>query len=56
MPFRMRLINGMTPNAPEVTVQISRIHRNSRIGQYELHIAKVFMFHNWDPERECLTA
>jgi hypothetical protein len=52
-PFKMRLINGMTPNRPEVTVQIDRIRRNGATGQYELHIGRVLATRNWDRKREC---
>ena len=52
-PFLLRLINGMTAKAPEVTVRVDRIRKNSRTGYYELRIGKIVEVHNWDRRREC---
>ena len=52
-PFKMRLINGMTANRPEVTVLIDRIRKNKATGHYELHIGRVLATRNWDRKREC---
>lgn len=46
LPFKLRLINGMTPNAPEATVEITRVVRNKRSGEFELHIGRVFKMKN----------
>jgi hypothetical protein len=43
VPFELRLINGMDLKAPEVTVIIQRVRKNSRSGEYALHIASVTM-------------
>ena len=51
-PFHLRLINGMTPRPPEVTVRIDRVRKNTRTGNYELHIGKVIEVRNWDKKRE----
>lgn len=60
-PFKMRLINGMSKAAPEVTVLIDRV----RVGRqpsdpalyggrvYCLHIAKVLSYKNWDRVAAC---
>jgi hypothetical protein len=50
-PFRLRLINGMTEDAPEVTVLIDRIRTNRRSGEYELRIAKVLTWKHWKKRR-----
>jgi len=50
-PFELRLINGMQKRAPEVTVVIDRVRKNSRTRQYELHIGKVIRVLNWDKRR-----
>jgi hypothetical protein len=52
VPFHLRLINGMQRKVPEVTVRIDRVRKNSRIGEYELHIGKIVEVHNWDRKRE----
>ena len=48
MPFDLRLINGMNPPVPEVTVLIHRITKDRRAGEYQLHIKKVLGFKHWD--------
>ena len=52
VPFELRLINGMNPPIPEVTVLIHKITRDSREGVYELHIKKVLGFKHWDKRRQ----
>lgn len=46
-PFRLRLINGMSKTAPEVTVQIDRVYEIYPTNDYELRIAKVVDVKNW---------
>jgi len=50
-PFELRLINGMTPPTPEVTVLIHKVTTNRRAGEYELHIKKILGFTHWDQRR-----
>ncbi len=50
--FQLRLINGMNPNAPEVTVIIRRVRKNRRSRQYELHLGKVVDICHWDVRLE----
>ena len=51
-PFLLRLINGMQANAPEVTVVVRRVRKNSRLGSFELHIGAIKAVRNWDRRRE----
>ena len=51
-PFLLRLINGMSPNAPEVMVVVREIRRNSRRQCYELHLGSIRSVKNWDRQRE----
>jgi hypothetical protein len=51
VPFRLRLINGMSAVAPEVTVEIKKVVRNTRHGEFELHIGRVVEVKNWDRRR-----
>jgi hypothetical protein len=51
LPFKLRLINGMHPQAPEVTVLVDRIRRNRQAREYGLHIQRVVSFKNWDAKR-----
>ncbi len=51
-PFELRLINGMEARAPEVTVVIGRIRVSRRNGEYELHIARVCGFKNWNKRKQ----
>jgi len=46
VPFELRLLNGMNPPVPEVTVLIHRITKGA--GEYRLHIKKVLGFKHWD--------
>jgi hypothetical protein len=46
LPFELRLLNGMNPPVPEVTVLIHRITKGA--GEYRLHIKKVLGFKHWD--------
>jgi hypothetical protein len=48
VPFELRLLNGMNPPVPEVTVLIHRITKDRRAGEYRLHIKKVLNSKNWD--------
>jgi hypothetical protein len=50
LPFELRLLNGMNPPVPEVTVLIHRITRVA--GEYRLHIKKVLGFKHWDKQRQ----
>src|SRR5271157_705464 len=44
LPFELRLLNGMNPPVPEVTVLIHKITTDRRAGEYRLHIKKVLGF------------
>jgi hypothetical protein len=50
-PFELRLLNGMNPPVPEVTVLIHRITKDRRAGEYRLHIKKVLGYKHWDKRR-----
>lgn len=49
--FELRLLNGMNPPVPEVTVLIHKITTDRRAGEYLLHINKVLGFKHWDKRR-----
>lgn len=49
-PFELRLLNGMNPPVPEVTVLIHRITK--RAGEYRLHIKKVLNYKHWDKQTQ----
>ncbi len=51
VPFELRLLNGMNPLFPEVTVLIHRITKDRRTGEYRLHIKEVLGFKHWDKRR-----
>jgi len=52
VPFELRLLNGMNPPVPEVTVLIQKITKDRRAGEYRLHIKKVLEFKHWDKRRQ----
>jgi hypothetical protein len=56
LPFKLRMINGMSKTAPEVTVLIEKVDigRESDVlptPVYRLHISKVLSYKNWDKKR-----
>lgn len=52
-PFNLRLLNGMLPPVPEATVRVTKVVRNHRGGQFQLHLGRVLSVKNWDRSREC---
>jgi hypothetical protein len=52
VPFELRLLNGMNPPVPEVTVLIRNIVKDRRAGEYQLHIKKVLGFKHWHKRRQ----
>jgi len=51
-PFRLRLLNGMQPPVPEATVQVTKVVKNRRNGELELHLGRVIEVKHWDRARE----
>lgn len=47
-PFVLRLINGMDRRAPEVTVVVTGVRRNTRSGLYELQLGDILQVKNWN--------
>jgi hypothetical protein len=45
-PFQLRMINGMSKAAPEVTVLVDRVYEFCN-NEYELRIAQVLDVKNW---------
>lgn len=52
LPFELRLLKGMNPPVPEVTVLIHKITKNRRAGEYRLYIKKILGFKHWDKRRQ----
>ena len=52
VPFELRLLNGMNPPVPEVTVLIHKVTKDLRAAVYQLHIKKVLGFKHWDKRRQ----
>lgn len=50
-PFLLTLINGMDKYAPRLTVIVTRIRKNTRSGEYELHLGEVTELKYWDAKR-----
>ena len=40
-PFLLRLINGMSKEAPEATVEVVKVKKNRLLGHYELHLGRI---------------
>lgn len=51
-PFLLRMINGMSATAPEVTVEVERVTANRAKSRYEFGIARVVETRHWDRELE----
>jgi hypothetical protein len=51
-PFLLRMINGMSRAAPEVTVEVARVVTDRKKNRYEFHLSRVVAVENWDRERE----
>lgn len=51
-PFLLRLINGMQSRAPEVTLKVRRVRRNSRTGLFELHLGQIVSVRHWNRRRQ----
>ena len=52
VPFLLRLINGMRPNAPEITVIVTKVRKNSRSRQFELVLGKIIELKHWSVKFE----
>lgn len=51
-PFQIRLINGMAAKAPAVTAVVRRVRKNTRTGNYDLHLGEILKVKNWDRRGE----
>jgi hypothetical protein len=52
VPFLLRLINGMHANAPEITVIVTKVRKNSRSRQFELVLGKIVELKYWSVKFE----
>lgn len=50
-PFLLRLINGMSHPIPEVTAVVTRVRKNTRRGEFELHLGRLRGLQHWDRRR-----
>jgi hypothetical protein len=56
VPFELRLINGMSKNAPEVIAIVHKVRKNSRAREYELHLSEVVKVKHWNRRSEMPSA
>jgi len=54
-PFRLRLLNGMHPPVPEATIEVTKVVKNRRTGELELHFGKIIEVKHWDRKKETPT-
>lgn len=47
-PFKLRLLNGMTPPIPEAVVNVRRVARDRVAREYRLHLGRVVSVKRWD--------
>jgi hypothetical protein len=52
VPFRLRLLNGMTHPIPEAVVVVRKVSRHRSIGQYRLHLGRVLQVRRWNRRRQ----
>ncbi|HEV2424670.1 MAG TPA: hypothetical protein VGZ29_07580 [Terriglobia bacterium] len=52
VPFLLRLINGMHPKAPEVTVIVEGIRTDEQSGNFELALGEVVEIKHWSVSEE----
>jgi len=50
VPFKLRLLNGMTPPVPEAVVVVTYVTRYD--GEYQLHLGKVLSVRHWDARKQ----
>lgn len=48
VPFKLRLLNGMTRPIPEAVVVVTRVTRYPRAHEYQLHLGRVLSVRRWD--------
>jgi hypothetical protein len=51
-PFKLRLLNGMTPPVPEATIEVTKVERDQLAGELRLHLGRVFEVKHWDRSHE----
>ena len=47
-PFKLRLLNGMTPPIPEAVVEVKRVTRHPAEGEYRLYLGRVLCVRHWN--------
>ena len=47
-PFKLRLLNGMTPPIPEAVVEVTRVTKHVREKEYRLLLGRVLRVRRWD--------
>lgn len=50
VPFKLRLLNGMTPPAPEAVVVVTHVTRYD--GEYQLHLGSILSVRRWDARKK----
>lgn len=50
--FKLRLLNGMHPPVPEATILVTRLVRDHRNREFQLHLGRVLEVKYWDRDRE----
>jgi hypothetical protein len=47
-PFKLRLLNGMTPPVPEAAVVVKRVTSDRAGREYRLHLGRIIAVKQWD--------
>ncbi len=49
-PFQM--LNGMTPPVPEATILVTKVVKNKKTKEFEIHFGKILEVKNWNRKKE----
>lgn len=47
-PFKLRLLNGMTHPIPQAVVVVTRVRRDRKAREYQLHLGRVLELRRWN--------
>lgn len=45
------MLNGMTPPVPEATILVTKVVKNKRTNEFEIHLGEVIKVKNWNRKK-----
>lgn len=52
IPFKLRLMNGMSHPIPEAILVVNRVSRHRSVGEYRLYLGRLLQVRRWDRHRQ----